>query len=658
MGNKKVLYGNVLKVTRYDTLDDIRDIFKQMTESGFNTVVVWPAVFWWEEKGENYPFETGRQILKIADEIGIKVIMELAGQLTSMEYMPDFLNKPEYYPSNLQGAREYGQNSFGFVNYFHPEVKAIIAQHYTKAAEMYRDFDSLLGYDVFNETMYRSFDQYTMANFQDWLKDKYGAIENLNKVWERTYSDFSQIGYEQWKWMSVMPEADYFAYRKAAIPRFIKPWCDAIRKVDKKHLLIADNIHSMSAPNAMYSRPQDDYSLTEFADKIGMSFYPKSAFGVFDDALRWQIFDGYYDASGREGFYISEMQTHIQAMFYPTTCVKPYELKLWCAEAYAAGAESIIYWMWRPFSSGIQNLGRGLVNYQGLPTERLDAAKAVNENILKYGKLSPVKSEIAILFDPLCDDVQRAYTGVDNPIYLKSIHGAYKAFRTINVRCDIIRYDEIYNYKAVIITNHSAISKDNAKKLYDYVENGGRLIIDGRSGITDEFARSYSTIPLGGYNHLIGEVYFDTDDEDSTILVGNSRIKAYNGRFVSNIIDADVVAEFGDGMPAIVEKKIGLGSAVTINASVWYGYSDDNTTAVEFAKQISKNLNLYQLVADTQLKLRVSEDSENYYLFAFNYTNVEKSAEVSVNLEKFSKLVNVCVKPNDVKIIKIEKENM
>ena len=84
-------YGSVLKVTREDNCESISKHFSLMRDCGMDTVVIWPAAFWWEEKTEEYPFATGKMILRLAEEYGIKVIMELAGQLSVFEYIPDFL---------------------------------------------------------------------------------------------------------------------------------------------------------------------------------------------------------------------------------------------------------------------------------------------------------------------------------------------------------------------------------------------------------------------------------------------------------------------------------------------------------------------------------------------------------------------------------------
>ena len=105
-------YGSVLKLTRRDTIADIERHFSLMRDCGMDTVVVWPSSFWWEEKSEDYPFATGKKLLASAEKFGIKVIMELAGQLSVFEYIPDFLMKKEYHPTTPEGSREWGAEQF------------------------------------------------------------------------------------------------------------------------------------------------------------------------------------------------------------------------------------------------------------------------------------------------------------------------------------------------------------------------------------------------------------------------------------------------------------------------------------------------------------------------------------------------------------------
>lgn len=648
------LYGSVYKVTREDRVENIRRDFELMRECGLNTVVIWPPVFYWEEKTPNYPFETGRKILEIAQDVGLKVIMELAGQLSVFEYIPDCEMKDEYYAVNEYGHREWGQDSFGFLNYFHPEVKEKICAQYRRIGEAYRDFPALYAYDVFNETMYRSFDSCTMDAFRVWLRKKYGTIEKLNQVWERTYSDFSQIHYEHHKWMSIMPKADYFAFRKASVGIFLQDWCDALREADDTHPLIADNIHSQATLRGDYGRPQDDYDLKNYVDEIGMSFYPKRVDGVIEPTERHQIFSAYADAARGEGFLISEMQTHIQALFNPTTAVHPYELKQWCYEAYCAGAKALIYWMWRPFTKGLQTAGRGLVDHADRRTARFDMAKQIGEVFNKLGPATPVTADVGVVYDPLCEDFQYLYTeayNVDQQIYLKSVYGAYKAMFDLGISCDMIRLEEIEKYRAVILPNQIALSAAQGEIIRRYVENGGICIVDGRFALVNEESYLYRTLPGGAVYDLCGQDLADSDYEKLTIFVDKKPVKGYYGRDLMNLTDGTAICSFEDGRPAVVEKRTGKGAIISINTHLCYGYAVTGAADLrDLLYWLAQKVGITPVCDHPDVKVKRIRTADGEYLAAFNYSNdLQTAVYKAEGLEK-----ELILESNEATILPLE----
>ena len=650
------LYGSVLKVTRNDTAETVEENFAKMKAAGQDTVVIWPAFYWWEEKTEQYPFNTGLQILDAAQRQGIKVIMELAGQLSVCEYIPDFMMKEEYFARDKWGAIEPGQPSFGFLSYFHPEVNELICKHFADAAKSYKGKKALIGYDIFNETMFRSFDAYTLGEFRNWLREKYETIEKLNAVWERTYTSWDQIRFETWMWMSVMPRADHAAFKKASITRFMKNWSEAVRAVDDTHFLIADNIHSMTSRAGGYTRPQDDFALLDVADEIGMSFYPKQVEGCMEPMERWQIFDGFYAASKRNGFLVSEMQTHTQAMFNPTTAVRPYELKQWCMEAAAAGAKGIIYWMWRQFDKGLQTLGRGLVDYKGRPTERLAAAEEVGK-ALRYGVMKPVRSKVGIVYDPLCEDFQHTYTeaySVEDSIYLAALHGAYKAFGDNNVRCDIITLDEIESYPFIILANYLAASEEKANRIADYIKAGGVVLSCGKLAAVDELSQVCFDQPGMGLSEVFGYEWLDTDYEDMTAVFKDG--ETLKGYYTHEITDAkgEIEATFANGDAAVVHNRCQKGETLTVLSDIFYGYAKENNESVRaFAAKLADRFDLRQIKADGDLLIRIAKAGEKTVLFCFNYTNEERTARVT---ELFGKAADITVtaKPQEVVLEVIE----
>ena len=658
--NSKFNYGAVFKITREDTFESIKANLTQMKQSGFNTVVVWPAYYWWEEKNPDYPFATGKKVLKLAEKVGIKVVMELAGQLTAMEYAPDFLMKDEYYAVDENGHVEWGQSSFGFLNYYHPEVKELVISHFKAAARAYKDSPALLSYDIFNETMFRSFDEHTLKEFRLWLKAKYGTIEKLNAVWERSYKDFDFVSFEKWKWMSVMPVADYNAFRRDSIAVILKEWYAAVKSVDQSHPIMADNVYAQTSPLGLYFRPQDDFGMKSAVDEIGMSFYPKQKNGTFPPALRHNIFDGFYSASNGDGFWVAEMQTHNQSVFAPSTCVDPRELKQWCLEGYSAGAKSLIYWMWRPFNKGLQTLGRGLVNYKNEPTERLNAATELSKIFGEIGIIKPVKSEIGILYDPITEDIVRGISGApdtEQNLYNLSLFGAYKAFLKNNQRPDIVTFQNFGDYKAIILSHQAVISRENAQKLTDYVKNGGVIIADGSFGITNELSLMNGALPGGALNPFVGEELFDFDNKSAELEFKGAEITGSFGRNICKITDGEIISEFSDGLPAVVERKSGKGKIITINTSAWYGYSEneeDFSSAEAFAKILADEICENKASTNLDLTLRLAENSENYFLFAFNYSNEAQTGEIQFK-GKINKSISLSVEAMSTEIVKIKK---
>jgi len=96
----------------------------------------------------------------------MKIVMELAGQIPYLEYAPDFVMKDEYLAINQDGQKEYSGNVYGYYNFNHPEIKRLIERNYTDAARYYMGYSSLFGYDIWNETMFTSYDDYTLELFR------------------------------------------------------------------------------------------------------------------------------------------------------------------------------------------------------------------------------------------------------------------------------------------------------------------------------------------------------------------------------------------------------------------------------------------------------------------------------------------------------------
>lgn len=648
-------YGTVLKIRRDDTLSGLRRQLELMRGLGLNTVVVWPPVYWWERpKSGGYPVATGRRLLEMAEEIGLGVVLELVGQIPSLEYAPAPLMKDEYLAVERDGSPRRRPRPYDFINYNHPEVRELMRQYFAEIAAAYRGYGSLVGYDIWNETMFASFDRFTLALFREWLEEKYSSIERLNEAWNHSYTEWSQVGFERWSWASVMPAVDYKQFNKANVARILGSWRAQLQELDPDHACIADNIHSMITADAHYERPQDDWSVAREVDVFGISFYPKNQLPEMSPAERWEVFAGVRAAAGGSGYWVSEMQSHNQSMFNPFNIVRPNDLILWNWEAIANGATGIIYWKWRPFLRGLQTGGRGLVDSRGEATERASVAgriaRVVESMSDELANAKPRPARVAILYDSLCHDFVKAYVGNYEPVlsgslYTDSIGGLFRALWRNNIAADFVAPAdldrvELGDYRVVFITNQLNVGELLAKRLFEAAEAGTTVIFDGKFGLIDDSGRLDERYPGGPLNAHLGYRYVDLDPEglDFTIDTGELGKLSLSGYHERALIRIDgpqvrVVGSYSDGAPAVLSTRIGVGGLIGLTSLLWYGYFNEPSSAVDsFVRRLD---GLYGLsseqVESTALKTKVLASTEQWYLFVFNYGDEPERAAIRLD---------------------------
>ncbi len=642
-------YGTVLKIQREFGLAEIYDRLKSIRETGMDYVVIWPAVYWWEDsKNPDYPFATGKSILNYAYEIGLHVVMELAGQISCLEYTPDFVMKRDYLAVNRDGTYNNSGASFGFINYNHPDVKNIIKRNFYNTALAYKDYPALYGYDIWNETMFWSYDLYTLQVFRDWLEEKYKTIENLNAIWERSYCDFSQVEFPYWRWASIANAADLLDFQKDNIGMIIREWAGHIRSVDAKHPIQADNIASEAARGELISRSQDNWELSRSVDEMGISLYPQNNKGDREKhSLRWQIFSSVYSAAHHEPYWIAEMQSHHQTLLNTQGVVYPNELKWWNWEAITHGAKGIIYWKWEPFIKGHQLFGRGLVDQKGRETPRLSEAKKIKSILNKHPEImsfSPEKAKAAILYDRQNFNYQKAFTQtykgvVSDNIYVEAIKGLYQCLWQNNIDVDFVTPDDVANrrvreYNVIFATYQMCMPDDLAKGLEEFVINGGTVVADGMFGIFNENGIMHRELPGGKLRTITGIDFHDVDISNLTFSIeGGIECRGYIQKQLFDLEGAEVIARFEDGLPAITSSSAGRGNFVFIGTSYWYGCFLNNCgKGSEVIAFLDKKYGIStHRINDNSVKYAImTGDGGTRLLALFNYTNEDKDVSIII----------------------------
>ena len=146
------IHGAVLLLEEDETRSGLAAKCAAMKQLGLNTAVIWPPCFY---KNGKRDYAVQHTLLDCAEEARLKVIVELTGQVSNLEYLPDCDWKDEYAVTNPDGTPARMQNGLGETNYNHPEVKRILHSFFAEAAAEFKDHPALLAWDVWNETHFK-----------------------------------------------------------------------------------------------------------------------------------------------------------------------------------------------------------------------------------------------------------------------------------------------------------------------------------------------------------------------------------------------------------------------------------------------------------------------------------------------------------------------
>ena len=309
-----------------------------------------------------------------------------------------------------------------------------------------------------------------------------------------------------------------------------------------------------------------------------------------------------------------------------------------------------------PFTKGLQTTGRGLVDYHGNDTPRSietrAMAKILNENTALFEGTLPEKPKAAILYDRLNLAIQRSYTqiygqSVEQNMYHDSIAGLCKCLFDANVPANFVRPCNVnaelaQEYKTLFVSSQLVMTDALSQGLRAYANAGGTVVIDGKFGFVDGDAILLKAIPGGDAIQNLLKLDWQEVDAAGQHLSGSLNGKAFDlcGSYERQLyakldgFDADVLAAFDDGYPALVRRACGKGSFLLAPTAVWYGYLNDSSEkTLAFMQLLADELDLrtYQLES-SNIRTFVSRGDAGTLVYAFNYADTPETATLHLPL--------------------------
>ena len=503
----------------------LRDL-KTIRSLGFNHVKTWVDWATVEPKRGEFHLEALQQLLELADNVGLRVIVQIYS-----DSAPEWVGQafPDAAFVSDKGVRIASQAAPGFC-LDHEAVRGSVARFIQEVSRAARAHRSFYGFDVwsephivnwvwFNENIEFCFCPHTVSKFREWLRAKYGSLDALNRAWYRTFEGWQQV--EPPRYGTILSYTDFIDWKTFVAFKLegdLRMKAEAAGDaVTARTFLIGS--HSdvpavLLSPLSGYGSP-DDWWMARAVDHYGTSIYPKHASSTapWSPVRLMSGLDGIRSAARDRGWWIGELQAGQGATgVRVANPVTDEDLRLWGWAVISRGARSISYYAYYPMSSGYESNGYGMIELDGSVTTRAKAAGVfadlVGRNANLFTALRPERSRIAIVYNRL-SHMAGGNTVGPGQTARNALIGAYRALYNENIQVDFLHADEVAagaasRYNAVYFPYPIMLSQPVADALKKYVSGGGTLIAEARPAWNDERGFANPRIPGGGLDEVFG----------------------------------------------------------------------------------------------------------------------------------------------------------
>jgi len=633
---------------------------------GFNTVRTWVEWNVGEPREGEYHFENLDLLLKLADEVGLKVIVQVY-----VDSAPEWVGKK--FPDGRYAAQDGqpipSQAAPGYC-IDHRGVRKAILDFYAEVARHAEKSPAFYAYDLWSEPAalnwarisYKAEPMFcycpsSIERFRLWLKKKYGTIESLNEAWHRTFTDWSEV--EPPRYGTILTYTDfmdwrvYYGYKLA---EDLKMRSDAVKAVDPHHITTshAPNPSPLVRTLADPYDPSDDFLMKDSVDYFGTSFYPKLTSPDHNWDLNRQVLamDLTNAITGGRGFYVGELQSGfgVHGTIIGSE-VTPNDLEMWTWGMIARGARAINYYAFYPMNAGYESGGYGMINLDGTLTERSHRAGETAQRIAANADMllqsHPEPAEAAIVFSPLTPLLGGYDAYGSRTAMHQAVAGYHRMFFERNIPVDVLSSRELSaqklrQYKLVVVPYPLMLTREEADALKRYVSEGGHLFSEARPGWVDERGHAEPIIPGFGWHEMFGV-------REKRIVPGKGfQVRWGNVSFATasfleefDTVNASAksVAFAQDGTPIGFENRYNKGSAIVFGSFAGQENQQKPVAMHPLGAILAKWAGLHEpaLKASSLIELRQMSSPQGRLVLLFNHSDKPANVDFQRSLERPAK---------------------
>jgi beta-galactosidase len=498
-------------------------------------------------------------------------------------------------------------------------------------AERYGGHPALVAWHVGNEfgnDNPRDYGDETALAFRDWLRRRYGSIDELNArwgtaFWSQRYSSFDQV---------LPPRAAPTFRNPAHLLDFDRFGSDAlldgyraeaaVLRQATPHIPVTTNFMGMF-------KPADYWSWAGEVDVVSDDAYPDPAHpGSWKDAaLHRDLMRSLGD--GRP-WLLMEQSTSAVNWRDLNAPKLPGQMRALSYQAIARGADGVMFFQWRQSRRGGEKFHSAMVPHAGTDTRIWREVCELGAELRGLDDLVGTRVQrpdvaIVVDWDSWWSIEQKATPArID---YGQVIATWHHALLDLGVNADFVaRGGELSAYRVVIAPALFVVCDEDADRLGGFVHDGGTLLVAAPTGVVDQDAALPEGGHLGRLADLLGievEEYAPHGPADAVRLVGAIDCSVTQWAEVVHARGAEVVAGFSgglaDGGPALTRAAVGDGSG-------WYLAADPDDAGVRGV--------LTSVLADAGVALHETPDGvevvrRGALTFVVNHSRVSARVDVA-----------------------------
>lgn len=559
----------------------------------------------------------------------------------------------EKYPEVLRVGANRVRNLFGRRHnhcYTSPIYREKVSIINRKLAERYANHPAVIGWHISNEYGGDCHCDLCQAAFRNWLKNKYGTLEQLNDqwwstFWSHTITDWSQI-------QSPAPHGemevhamnlDWKRFVTDQTVDFCRHEIEPLRKWNPSLPITTNFMETYGGLNY--------WKFKDVLDVISWDAYPKWHEDPKDETSQAVLFSFNHDIfrsiKGGQPFMLMESTPSMTNWQPISKLKKPGMHQLASLQAIAHGSDTIQYFQWRQSRGSSEKFHGAVVSHSGHEyTRTFNDVKKLGEKLEKMSEIigTSVQPEVAIIFDWENRWAVKDAKGPRNQgiYYEKTVLDHYRAFWELGVPVDVIDMDEdISRYKLIVAPMLYMVRSGVGEKIEKFVEAGGTFVTTYWSGIVNENDLTF----LGGFPGPLRKtlgIWSEEIDalhnwETNKIRIAEQNMLGLNGEYVAHelcdlihVEGAEVLATYRDdfykGRPALTAHSFGKGKAYYIASRNKGSFHKDFYTRLVKQDGITK---VIDSILPEGVTAQIRTDGTNEYIFLLNFSNGEKTIKLS-----------------------------